>query len=257
MRLSESQRLHCATRLFIVGTILLLISGRAHADSSEIPPPPAHYVYDEADWLSPAQERSLADSLQAFERSTSNQLVVAIFRSLHGQEIQDYTHRVAEAWGMGRKGRDNGILLAIYSEDRKIRIEVGYGLEGAVTDAISFSIIQNEMRPRLQAGHAVAAVWAGSSALMAASRGEYEGSGKTLGDRQRGRSSRGLPLPILFLLLFIFLRVIGRGGRRRGGPFIFFGGGGRGGGFGGGGFGGGGFIGGGGGFGGGGASGGW
>jgi len=256
------QRSLAASPLLVLGSMILLFAAKVCADSFEIPPPPAHYVYDGVDWLSPTQESSLADSLSAFERSTSNQLVVAIFRSLQGEEIQDLTHRVAEAWGMGRKDRDNGVLLAIYAEDRKVRIEVGYGLEGVVTDATAFSIIQNEILPRFRAGDRVGGIRAGVSALMAASRGEYVGSGRSLGDRGRDKDGKGLPVVVWFFLILFLVRILGgRGGRGRrglGGPFIFFGGGGRGGGFGGGGSGGGGgFIGGGGGFGGGGASGGW
>ncbi len=188
------QRSLAASPFLVLGSMILLFAAKVCADSFEIPPPPAHYVYDGVDWLSPTQESSLADSLSAFERSTSNQLVVAIFRSLQGEEIQDLTHRVAEAWGMGRKDRDNGVLLAIYAEDRKVRIEVGYGLEGVVTDATAFSIIQNEILPRFRAGDRVGGIRAGVSALMAASRGEYVGSGRSLGDRGRDKDGKGLPV---------------------------------------------------------------
>lgn len=229
----------------------------------EIPPPPREFVYDEAGWLSPQEERQLIEMLLDFERESSNQIVVAVFRSLEGEDLADFSHRVAEAWKIGQADRDNGVLLAIYAEDRQIDIEVGYGLEPVITDLIASQIIAEDLRPAFRAGRTFEGIAAGVRNLMAASRGEYQGSGRANADESKGRS-RGLPIPF-FLLLILFL-VLGRR-RRRGllGPMLFYGAmsglGGRrgGGGFGGrGGFGGGGsFLGGGGGFGGGGARGGW
>jgi len=221
----------------------------------EIPPPPPRFVYDGAHWLSNAQKQQIEQSLLDFERKSSNQLVVGIFPSLEGEDVASAGHRIAESWGMGRKDRDNGILLAVFVKEQKLRIEVGYGLEGVITDLLSHTIIEEEIVPRLRQGNRFGGIQAGVDAIMAASRGEYKGSGRALGDRKKDRD---MPLGVWIFLMIIFINIFARRGRRgRGLPFIFYGGGFGGGGSGGGGFGGGGFSGGGGGFGGGGASGGW
>ncbi len=239
--------------LVLLGATLLLDA--AVAGALEIPPPPPRYVHDGARWLDAAQKRQLEDTLLQFERSTSNQFVVAVFPSLEGEELADFTHRVAEKWGMGRKDRDNGVLLAIFVKERKVRIEVGYGLEGAITDLIAHTIIQEEITPRLRRGDRFGGIRAGVQALIAASQGEYQGSGRALGDRKK---KKDMPAWVWFFLILFLIKLFGRGGRHgRGGPLIYWGGGFGGGHGGGGGFGGGGFVGGGGGFGGGGASGGW
>jgi len=237
------------------GTVPAALAATAEMGTEvAIPPAPPRYVHDGAGWLNAAQKRRLEEALLQFERETSNQLVVAIFPTLGGEEVTSFTHQVAEQWGMGRKDRDNGILLAFYDREHKLRIEVGYGLEGAITDLISHTIITEEIVPRLRQGDHYGAVQAGVTALMAASRGEYEGSGRALGDRKR---KNDMPVWMWVFLLIFLVRIFSRGGRGgRGGPFIFYGGG-FGGGSGGGGFSGGGFVGGGGGFGGGGASGSW
>jgi uncharacterized protein len=221
----------------------------------DIPPAPREFVLDEAGWLDASSERALIQKLLQFERDSSNQIVVALFQSLEGEDLADFSQRVAEAWGVGQGEKDNGILLAVYAQDKKVDIEVGYGLEGAVTDLIAGQIIENEIRPAFRAGRYREGVFAAVDALMAASRGEYEGTGRANTDRNR---DDGFHFP--FWLIFVLFALLGgRGGRRWWiGPMLLSSMGRRGGGFGGGGFGGGGSFGGGGGsFGGGGARGGW
>jgi len=192
--------------------------------------------------------------------------VVAIYPSLEGEDLEEWTHRVFEAWGLGRKGRNNGVLLAIFSQDRKARIEVGYGLEDRLPDVTASRILRERLFPALKQGDWGVGVEDAVQGILAALGGE------ALPVKRRTRS---IPpwLPILMMVLFLVLARIlaraqahsyGRRGRRRGiilGPWWWggggFGGGFRGGGFGGGGFGGGGFSGGGGMSGGGGASGSW
>ena len=207
--------------------------------------------------------------LAAHERETTQQVVVAIYPSLQGEELEDWVSRVFESWKLGQKGKDNGVLLAIFSADRKARIEVGYGLEDRLPDAISSRILRERLFPALKRGDWGAGVEDAVRGILAAARG----------DAVPPPRRRGMPrwLPILLILLFIVLmrvlsraqaRSYGRRGRRRGvvvGPWWWGGGGFGGGGFsggsfgggGGGGFGGGGFSGGGGMSGGGGASGSW
>ena len=215
-------------------------------------------VTDLAGVMSPSQASNLEQKLYLYERSSSNQIAVLIVNSLEGEALESYAMRVAEKWQLGQADRDNGALLLISVQDRRIRIEVGYGLEGALTDLQSSTIIRNEIAPFFRQGNYYAGIDAGVTAMIQATQGEYQGDPQKYarGSEDVG-SSLGSFLTFIFFVLFFLLA--GRRGRR--GLFwallgaSMFRGGGRGGGFGGGGFGG--FSGGGGGFGGGGASGGW
>jgi uncharacterized protein len=231
-----------------------------------IPPAPQDYFTDYASVVSPATAASLNLKLDQFERETSNQIVVAIYPAMQSDSsVDDYTVRVAQSWGTGLKGRNNGAVLFVFVGPHLVSLKAGYGLEARLTDALSKDIISDVITPAFRKGDYDAGVTAGVDAIMAAARGEYHGSGRTVGDRR----NRGAPPIPLFFAIFAIVAVIStfrrrvamyQGGGRRGfGGFvpIIFPGGGGGFGGGGGGFGGGGYSGGGGGFGGGGASGSW
>lgn len=240
----------------------------ASSDAAPLPTAPTDYVLDEAGVLDSSQRTLLTHELRQFERETSNQLVVAVIPKVPDDYVmEDFTQRTAEAWGAGRKERDNGMVLFVFPESRQLRVEVGYGLEGAVPDALANGIINNEIVPSLRAGDMGGGIMRGADALMAAARGEYEGSGKTVAEENALQGDPAASLVFWIILIVILIIVIqrshGRGGTvytPRGRRDVFFPGsfgGGFGGGGSGGGFGGGGFSGGGGGFGGGGASGRW
>lgn len=251
-------------------------------------------VNDYAKLLSPQAKARLDAELADFERSDSTQVVVLTIPSLEGESLEEYSIKVAEAWGIGQKGKDNGVLLLVSKGDRKVRIEVGYGLEGKLTDALSGRIIDYAIVPQFKTGNFDAGITDGVSAIMQAVRGEYKAppSHKGKGGDDNAVFGlfilaiiltavlSGLPAPAragifgltmpgvgaLFGLGIGMLALLCVGGIALGliGPFLFSSGRGGGGGFfiggGGGGFGsggGGGFSGGGGGFGGGGSSGSW
>ena len=116
----------------------------ASSDAAPLPPAPADYVMDEAGVLDPSQRTLLTHDLRQFERETSNQLVVAVIPKVPDDYVmEDFTQRTAEAWGAGRKQRDNGMVLFVFPESRQLRVEVGYGLEGAVPDALANRIINS------------------------------------------------------------------------------------------------------------------
>ncbi|HFK2924339.1 TPA: YgcG family protein [Aeromonas hydrophila] len=209
-------------------------------------------VVDEANLMSRKQAHQLTQQLAAFEKRSGIQLVVVSIDTLAGDTIEEYGYQLGRHWGIGQKGKDNGVLLLIAQDERKVRIEVGYGLEGALPDAIAANIIQTRILPAFKRGDMVAGVVAGSQAIMQALAGEYKPVDNASKDKLGG--------PWLFILMVIVMIVLhnlrgggGRGGRRRAAYLA----GGFGAGRSGGGFGGGGFSGGGGSFGGGGASGGW
>ncbi|PKN11950.1 MAG: hypothetical protein CVU69_10090 [Deltaproteobacteria bacterium HGW-Deltaproteobacteria-4] len=211
-------------------------------------PPVQGYVNDFAGLLSPAAKSQIENFLRNFEASDSTQVVVVTVPNLQGEPIDMVALQIAETWKIGQKGKDNGALLLIGKEDRKMRIEVGRGLEGQLTDLLAGRIVDNEIAPRFKQGDFEGGIAAGVNAIVQSVRGEYKGTGKT------GRKKNSGPwwvFPLLFFVLPLLGRLNGSGrGRHSGGYWV------GGGGFGSGG-GGGGFSGGGGGFSGGGSSGSW
>lgn len=223
-------------------------------------------IVDNATMLDASQEQRINQLLEAHENATTNQIVIATLPDLQGYSIENYGYQLGRAWAIGQKDKDNGVLLIVAKRERKVRIEVGYGLEGVLTDAISSNIIHAVILPRFKRGDFSAGIEQGVKAIIQALGGQY--AIKSVSKAKKKKSDISTLFLIFIILGFVFIKSAigsktgyygsGRGyyGGRRG---SYRGGGGRfgGGGFGGGGFGGGGFGGGGGGFGGGGASGGW
>ncbi|WP_321533026.1 TPM domain-containing protein [uncultured Desulfuromonas sp.] len=221
----------------------LLLCGTSTLHAFEVPPSQG-YVTDLAQLIDTSTERKLEQYLRDFENTDSTQLVVLTIPDLDGLPVEQAALEVAEQWQIGQREHDNGVLLLVARDDRKVRIEVGMGLEGRLTDLLAGRIVDQELLPRFRQGKYSDGIVAGVFAISDAVRGEYKGNG---GDKKRDRN----PFGLLFFLLFVL--PIFLPGRRR--SLFWFGGFGGGGGRGG--FGGGGFSGGGGGFGGGGASGSW
>ncbi|MFM8459542.1 MAG: TPM domain-containing protein [Chthoniobacterales bacterium] len=257
-------------RSFLTVAAVAVFAATAPAASTPLPAKPADYVLDEAGVFSPQRREALARALEQYERETSNQIVVAVMPRVPDDYVmEDFTQRTAEAWGAGQKDRDNGIVLFVFPESREMRIEVGYGLEGAVPDGLANIIIQDDIVPSFRAGDMAGGIERGVDALVAASKGEYTGTGRTVADEELSREAT-INMIIWIIFLIIVIVAISRSQSRGGHVYypsgrrdVWFpssgsglGGGGFSGGFGGG-FGGGGFSGGGGGFGGGGASGRW
>jgi uncharacterized protein len=194
----------------------------------EVPEKPQGRVTDYTGTLSPNEKGTLERKLADFERETTNQIAVLLIPSLQGESLEDYSIRLAEKWKIGQKGKNNGVILLIVKNDHKLRIEVGYGLEGALPDALSGSIIRNEIAPRFKTGHFFLGIEAGLNAIMAATQGEY----KPVRKRRSGSqfSSWGMFLPFLLLFgLFAFLSLFARkkhfhsggsGGWTSGGGFL-------------------------------------
>jgi uncharacterized protein len=252
--------------------LLLALLAVPSAAALRIPPPPDRRINDYAGALSPAARDRLEQTLIAREAASRNQVVVAIFRSLEGESLEDYSIRLAKAWRIGQKGLDNGVIFLVFLDNRKMRIEVGYGLEGNLTDAVSSSILRDVVAPMFREGRVADGIGAGLDAIDRAIAGTYQRPpAPNRGQPTHGFGWReGLGLVFVGLLLFALVqnRIQNAALRRRGytggssgwgGPFVggFGSGGSFGGGFGGGGGGGGGFSGGGGSFGGGGSSGSW
>ncbi len=237
-------------------------------------PPLTGRVVDSAKLLTPDQVAALDAKLAALEQSSTRQMVVATVPSLEGYEIEDYGYRLGRAWGIGDKKENNGLLLLVAPNERKVRIEVGYGLEPIVTDALSSVVIQRKILPAFRDGDMGGGIVAGADALVDLLQlppDQAQAQAQKMVASEKKNSGGHIPIALIFWIVVILFMVGSsianrfRGGRRYGRsslPIILWGpgGGGWGGGSGGGGGwggGGGGFSGGGGSFGGGGSSGSW
>jgi uncharacterized protein len=262
--------------LLLAFAMLFALTGAALADPTF--PQLTGRVVDDAHILSPDVAAGLTQKLAALEAKNGRQLVVVTLPSLQGYDIEDYGYQLGRHWGIGQKGKDTGALFIIAPAEKKVRIEVGYGLEPILTDALSSVILQTQVLPRFRTGDMAGGVVAGTDALVQQlglspqeAQAQVQQAEQAV-QRPRPRRHEGIGAVFSLLLLVFVFSAFFRGGRRGGGmgwilPMMFLGGGfggGRdrdddwgGGGFGGGGGDGGGFSGGGGSFGGGGSSGGW
>lgn len=240
----------------------------AAAQRYDFPPRPSGPVFDQANMLSGGEKQQLARKLTAYEDTSSTAIVVVTLTSLDGAPIDDYAISLGRAWGVGQKDKDNGVVVLVSKNDRKMFIATGYGVEGALPDAIANRIVERVMTPAFRKGDFYAGLDRGTDAIIQATAGEYTAPEETAASSSDD-SGISTTLIYIFLILAYFIgssfwqRGRGKGAkksqRRHGGmPVIIWGGGGSshgGGGFGGGGGGFGGF--GGGSFGGGGAGGSW
>jgi uncharacterized protein len=233
--------------------LVAMVAGLAAAGAValDVPPTPSDYLTDLAGVVPRRQAAEIDGKLAGIERNTGHQVIAVFFPSLAGEPLEDFTVRCAERWKVGRKGLDDGIIFFAFVRDRRMRLEVGYGLEDKVPDAVASRLLDEVVRPEFARGDFGGGVLALAGALERIFRGEPPPQ------PVRGKgSSPGFPGVVALIVLLMLLRAM-RGGRRRGlggmAGWGFF----PGGGFSGGGFSGGGFSSGGGSFGGGGASGSW
>jgi uncharacterized protein len=218
----------------------LTLSSRA---AEVIPPKPDRYFNDYASVVSKEASHRFNERLAQFERDTSNQVVVAVFQKMQSDsDVADYTQRVAQAWGVGQKDRRNGVVLFVFTGDRKMFIQVGYGLEGALPDITAFDITEYHIKPYFRVGDYEGGLATGIDLICKAILGEYKGSGKTVVEQRDTTKASGLLFFVIFVIVLIVIfrvmrRLGGYGYSRRGGPVFFpMGGGGGGSSSGGGGF---------------------
>lgn len=166
--------------------------------SLEIPERPLGRVSDYARILKPEEITTLETILSNYERETTNQIVIAIFNSLEGWDIEDFSIRLAEKWKIGQKGKDNGIIILVALEEKKIRIEVGYGLEGVVPDITARQIIDREIAPYFRKSDYFNGLRNGVDSLIRAIGGEYK--------VKRGKEGEVIiPVLITFFIAIILL----------------------------------------------------
>jgi uncharacterized protein len=185
-------------------------------------------VVDDAQLLSPATEQKLTGELAALEQQTGHQVVVATLPDLQGYPIEDYGYQLLRTWGIGRKGQDDGVILIVAPKERKVRIEVGYGLEPVLTDALSSLIIQRKVLPAFKAGKYEQGVVDGAEAIVAqlglpadqakAAVAEAEQQRVRIAHPEAsGSGGGGLPLIVVLFVAFWLISGLLRvfGGRRR------------------------------------------
>ncbi len=221
----------------LVFTLLLVaaavvITGAARAAGLSFPPLTGRVV-DQAGILSPAAEQALTTELQTHEQATGQQVVVATVTSLEERDIAEYGVELGRAWGIGQKDKNTGVILLVAPHARAVRIEVGYGLEGTLTDATSRLIIENVILPQFRAGNMEAGIAAGIDAILAVLRGDPDAAPQP--PRARATDPGGFPVMTVLIVIFIITRFMGRrrgvwpvvlgsptvwrGGSRRGGGF--------------------------------------
>ena len=193
-----------------------------------IPPKPAGYFSDKAGVVSKERALQFNEQLAQFERETSNQILVAVFPKMQSSsDIADYTQRVAQSWGVGQADRRNGAVLFVFTEDRKMHVQVGYGLEGVIPDITAFDITERHIKPRFRNNDYDGGLATGIDLLMKAARGEYTGSGKTVAEGGSEEERGGSAIVTILLIMFLIFLSTRRSKRRRGyrysghgGPFI-------------------------------------
>jgi uncharacterized protein len=181
-----------------------------------------NYVTDKTGTLTPSQIQSLESKLANFDKEASTQIVVWMVSSLEGESLEEKSIEIAEQNGIGQKGKDNGALLFIAKDDKRLRIEVGYGLEGALPDALCDQIIRKEITPQFKQGKFYEGINAGVDAMIKTTRGEY--TREKSDDKDTGAGGLLCGIPILFLVfgfffVFVFIipifrRIFGWGGGR-------------------------------------------
>jgi uncharacterized protein len=189
-------------KFFFFFVLLFIFPASPSLAEPQLPDIPKTYVSDFAHLLSPEQINQLETQLSEIEKSGSNQVLVVTIPDLQDVPIEDYAIRLAEKWKPGQKERNNGVILLIAPKDRAMRIEVGYGLEGVLTDALSKNIIETRIVPAFRQGDYFAGIQGGVQAIAQAIAGEYQ----PLPVQSRSQDE-GFPLWAIILFIFIFLML--------------------------------------------------
>lgn len=202
-------------RNLAVALLLLLTAALPHfASGQNIPeaPNPPKLVNDLGDVLSAEQENQLEEKLVNFDKTTSTQITIVTIKTLDGYEVSQYAVELANKWGIGRKGKDNGVLVLAAIEDRRMNISTGYGLEGALPDVITGRIIRNEMAPAFRQGDYYGGFNKAADAIIAATKGEYKADASD--KKGKGVSIGGIVAMILiiYFILWVLSKFGGGGG---------------------------------------------
>ena len=194
------------TKLFIVFFVAFFSLNQIEAQNVIPKANPPVLVTDLAGVLSPEQKQALENKLVSIDDSSSNQIAVVILATLDGNPIEEYANKLFREWGIGNKKSRNGVLLLIAIQDKKMRIEVGYGLEGAIPDVTSINIIDNDLKPAFRAGAYYEGIDKATDNIAKAAVGEYKVK------REKQGKGKGSNLILFVFILFIIVSILGRKG---------------------------------------------
>ena len=192
--------------ILFIGVVGAIGTTRVVAQNVLPKPNPPRLVTDQAGVLSPDELAALEAKLVAIDDSSSNQIAVVILSSLEGQPKEEYANKLFREWGIGNKKTNNGVLVLVAIQDRQIRIEVGYGLEGPIPDVTALSIIDNDIKPAFKAGAYYEGLDKATDDLAKAAVGEHKEA------RKKKRKSDGNPLVFILVVIFIVIFLSKRGG---------------------------------------------
>jgi uncharacterized protein len=195
----------------------IALAGPVWAQEAPVPAAPTQWVTDNVDLLSPDTRDSLNQRLQNYDRTTGHQIIVWIGTTTGDTPLEQWTINAFTAWKIGRKGLDDGAVLFLFTQDRKVRIEVGYGLEGQLTDAISSEIIRHDVEPQMRAGNPDAAVTSAVSDILATIGGENGASPEPY-QPEAGTSPdmAGVAFWFFFVLILLIIMFV----RFRAAPYV-------------------------------------
>ncbi|WP_423149587.1 TPM domain-containing protein [Rubrolithibacter danxiaensis] len=210
----------------LLTTLCFIVFAACVSFAQKFPEKPNRLVNDYTNTLTAEQAEQLERKLVAFDDSTSTQIAVVLINSLEGYDVADYAVRLAEQWGIGREKKNNGVLLLASLGDRRVTIQTGYGVEGALPDIIANRIIENEIKPNFKEGNYYQGLEQGTDAIIAATKGEYKNDNPK-------KNNKGSKFPFGLIVIIIIIIVIisrkgggGGGGRRvigsRGGADLFW-----------------------------------
>jgi uncharacterized protein len=194
------------TKLFIVFIVAIFSLTSVKAQNVIPKPNPPVLVTDLAGVLSPEEKQALENKLVAIDDSSSNQIAVVILPTLDGNPIEEYATKLFREWGIGNKKTNNGILLLIAIQDRKMRIEVGYGLEGAIPDITSINIIDNDLKPAFRAGAYYDGIDTATDNIAKAAVGEYKVK------REKKTKGKGSNIILFVFIVFIIVSILSKKG---------------------------------------------
>jgi uncharacterized protein len=207
--------------------LLCFVPGVLFACAQQLPPKSGTLVTDFTNTLSPSEKQQLESKLVAFSDTSSTQIAVVMLKSVGDYDINDYAQKLGRAWGVGQKGKNNGIVILVAMGDRKVSIQTGYGVEGALPDIITHQIIERDIKPNFKAGNYFAGLDAGTDDVIKYVRGEYKADAKPRNGEGGGGGSIAILIIIVVVILIFIFRNRGGGGQiidSRGGasPFWWF-----------------------------------
>jgi uncharacterized protein len=196
-------------KIFLLSLLALLFN---FAFAQDFPEKPNTLVNDYSGVLSAEQKQALESKLVAFDDSSSTQIAIAILKSVGDYDINEYAINLGRKWGVGQSGKNNGIMIVVAVGDRKISIQTGYGVEGALPDVYAKRIIDNDIKPEFRAGNYYAGLDAATTSIIKYTKGEYKNDKPRVANRKSGGGGSIIIVIIIVIVILIIMRKGGGGG---------------------------------------------